>query len=839
MNPSSPLQGRLAAAALVVLSCLAVGHARAAKPALSRQAASPRVPQRYSLFDFGVAPSGQPRMARAISNSGWVVGSFELDFFDTRGFAWKDSLYYNRLPLPGGSSSTVTDVNEAGVAAGSALNADFLSRPCRWGSLTLPVDLEPGSEEYEEAFGINNLGAVVGYGINPDGEVRGAVWYEGVKTLLPTLGGLMGQANAVNDAGQVVGTAETLDGWTHACLWESGAPTDLGTLGGLDSAAYAINASGQIAGSATDNDGFLQPVVWEQGVIRPLELMEGAEGEALGLNGQGHVVGEVLDAELVSSAVRWIGGTPADLNALIPGGTGWILERALDINDRGQIVAAGTLNGEPRSCLLTPVATDLSVVGTTTPAPGLAGRALTVNLTVRNSGPNASPESRLTLTLPPGVTLSSASPAYTQSGSELTFDLGTLSNGATRTATVVVIPSAPGSLSFGASVSSAEYDPDAADDSTQITTTVAQPQADLRITQTANPETGVAEELLTYTLTVHNEGPHAAEGVIVTNMLPSGVELVSTSPAATRAENTLTFALGNLGVQETAGLTIEVRPETAGTLSNTVTLSSATPDPDPQNNTSSLTTTVTPEPGPDLTGSWQGLYARCRGAGRALRCNLTGSFRVRNSGSQAAGASTLRLLLSEDAIADAQDTPVKSVPIRALGAGEAVEIGISGQLPRGISPAGKYVLAVIDADGRVSEPVETNNEVAYGPLPTLPDLAGSWQEVTHVCRGPENRRRCSVRGNLTVRNEGADSKPGFIVRLLLSSDSMPDPGDRKLRDIRVRSLAAGATRTIKFVATLPRGVEAAGQYVLAVIDAAGAVPESDETNNILSHGPLE
>ncbi len=44
-----------------------------------------------------------------------------------------------------------------------------------------------------------------------------------------------------------------------------------------------------------------------------------------------------------------------DLNSLIPAGSGWALSVARDINDAGQIVGEGVINGQQRAFLLTPV----------------------------------------------------------------------------------------------------------------------------------------------------------------------------------------------------------------------------------------------------------------------------------------------------------------------------------------------------------------------------------------------------------------------------------------------------------------------------------------------------
>ena len=43
-----------------------------------------------------------------------------------------------------------------------------------------------------------------------------------------------------------------------------------------------------------------------------------------------------------------------DLNTLIPANSGWFLQYALAINDKGEIVGVGTLNHQFEAFLLTP-----------------------------------------------------------------------------------------------------------------------------------------------------------------------------------------------------------------------------------------------------------------------------------------------------------------------------------------------------------------------------------------------------------------------------------------------------------------------------------------------------
>ena len=54
-------------------------------------------------------------------------------------------------------------------------------------------------------------------------------------------------------------------------------------------------------------------------------------------------------------AFLYSGGVVTDLNSMISTDSGWLLKTADDINDMGQIVGTGRLNGSNRMFLLTPI----------------------------------------------------------------------------------------------------------------------------------------------------------------------------------------------------------------------------------------------------------------------------------------------------------------------------------------------------------------------------------------------------------------------------------------------------------------------------------------------------
>ena len=116
--------------------------------------------------------------------------------------------------------------------------------------------------------------------------------------------------------------------------------------------------------------------------------------------------------------------------------------------------------------------------------------------------------------------------------------------------------------------------------------------ADVGLTQSASPEGAVAGGLLTYTLTVVNKGPQRASGVAVTDPLPGGVQLVSAVPSqgTCAGAETVVCELGALEApaspfeRDSAVVEIAVRPEGAGTLTNTASVASGQPDSDTRNN---------------------------------------------------------------------------------------------------------------------------------------------------------------------------------------------------------------------------------------------------------------
>ena len=73
------------------------------------------------------------------------------------------------------------------------------------------------------------------------------------------------------------------------------------------------------------------------------------------INNRGEVVGFSIDGTTFNSrALVWQGKVPKDLNDFIRAGSPWYLQSAASINDAGEIVGWGTINGEVHAFLATP-----------------------------------------------------------------------------------------------------------------------------------------------------------------------------------------------------------------------------------------------------------------------------------------------------------------------------------------------------------------------------------------------------------------------------------------------------------------------------------------------------
>lgn len=350
------------------------------------------------------------------------------------------------------------------------------------------------------------------------------------------------------------------------------------------------------------------------------------------LDGAGtRMIFEVLTLITVPDAPVSIIGTGADGAALLdftaPGNDGGapILDYTADCgagtpttvtDDTQTIVVSGLTNGVTYSCTVTarnaagssapsaaanvtPEATaDLAITKIDSADPIIAGETLAYTLTVTNNGPDAATGVVISETLPAGVTFDSTSGCTEDPGGVPTCTIGGLASGSSAIITINVTVDAgtTGSVSNSASVSSTSTDDNAANDSA-TENTIVETAADLVLTKTDDVDPVLAGDGLVYTLTVTNNGPSDAQNVVITDNLPGGVTLTSSSGCAEDPNGAPTCSLGTIAAGASAAVTLAttVGSATTAALSNTATVTSATPEAQPGDESATESTTVITE----------------------------------------------------------------------------------------------------------------------------------------------------------------------------------------------------------------------------------------------------
>lgn len=367
-----------------ILTTLAVG-ALVLVPQVRTTQAAPLV-RLYQVTDLGTL-GGTYSIGFGVNIRGQVTGFAQNAAGDTRAFLWQNGAMRDLGTLAGytpGFGSEGHGINAQGdVVGGSDTPLSFHAFLARNGTMS---DLGTLGGDTSIAVGVNLFGQVAGASdiatLDPatgNQEQRAFLWRNGVMSDLGVLGtGTNSAALAINDFGQVVGNSNINTSFDpeaggpdfHAFLSQHGVMTDLGTTGGTSSLAWSINDRGQVAGwsktatidpsnAACGNpptNHELQAALWQHGTASALSPFPGdTDSIAFGINNLGQVVGRSGTGCTNSGAALWEHGTVVSLNTVIPASSGWFLQRARAINDRGQILGEGTSpNNELHAFLLTP-----------------------------------------------------------------------------------------------------------------------------------------------------------------------------------------------------------------------------------------------------------------------------------------------------------------------------------------------------------------------------------------------------------------------------------------------------------------------------------------------------
>ena len=225
--------------------------------------------------------------------------------------------------------------------------------------------------------------------------------------------------------------------------------------------------------------------------------------------------------------------------------------------------------------------------------------------------------------------------------------------------------------------------------------------------------------------------------------------------------------------------------------------------------------------GPDLVVSALAAPANAA-AGSAIAVSDTTS----NNGGGSAGTSVTRFYLSTNVTWDAGDVLLGSRTVGPLAAAASSAASSSLTIPANTTGGAYYIIARADANADVAETFESNNNRQSGQIAIGPDLT-----VSALAAPSTAGAGALITVSDTTGNQGAGPAAASQTSFYLSTNTLFDAADVLLGSRAVSPLGAGAVSSASTIVTIPAGTMSGTYYVVARADAAGVVPEGNESNN--------
>jgi len=356
MNRSDMNNAVCATIMAAALVSVAGGAERAAVPRGERDV-------EYIVVELEVPAPWQYVKPYAMNDQGQIVGQGEYAG-DDRAFLWDDGEMINL------GFDVAYDINNSGIIVGYSWVGDD-HHAVAWVDGEI-IELGDGAEG--TAYAINNQGMITG-SCEIEAERHAVIGdVTGWKLdLQPDLPGFSGSATGINEEGIVVGTVtigpgeEGFCGAVDAFMWDDGEVTLLWQVPPNHEVCYGtwdINHARCVVGEK--HSGYFmycmeyEREAWQwyagEGVLLPNPNSGPGESIARAINDAGDAVGWASDwnAEYGCGAL-WRNGVPYDLNDLIDPECEFHVWIAYDIDDRGRILAGGSLADPYALLLLLPI----------------------------------------------------------------------------------------------------------------------------------------------------------------------------------------------------------------------------------------------------------------------------------------------------------------------------------------------------------------------------------------------------------------------------------------------------------------------------------------------------
>ncbi|QHL88609.1 DUF11 domain-containing protein [Nibribacter ruber] len=448
-------------------------------------------------------------------------------------------------------------------------------------------------------------------------------------------------------------------------------------------------------------------------------------------------------------------------------------------------------------------AVDIAVTNIVSDGPYYQGEPVTYTVTATNNGPDAATGVKIKDLLSTGsFTFVSATPtAGSYDASTGIWDIATLPKGTTETLVLIAKPRVTGSITTTASRSASDQFDAVASNNSAATTINVEASGDIQVTNSVAAGPYYNGKDVTYTVVVRNNGPGTSSGVSVTDMLPAGLTLKSSSVTLGSYDpGTGLWTIGNMSSGVTQTLTLVATPTTAGTFTTTASKTSSSYDNNSDNNTAATTITVGQASNLAISNQVsEGPYF--------VNSNVTYTVVVTNNGpDNATGVTATDKLptgLSFVSATATQGTYVSSTGVWTI---DNLAAGSSQTLTIVAKPTTSNALTTTATVTGSLYDINTSNNTASTSISAGAALATDIQVTNTVAAGPYYVGK-NITYTISARNLGPNASSGVVISDVLPAgmsfvSANPTVGtyDPTTGIWEIPTLAVNTTRTLTLVA---------------------------------------
>ncbi len=327
----------------------------------------------YTIVDMGLVGSDTNAQGNAISPQGAATGRSLPASGSAHAFRWTQAGGLVALAnFPSRAYAVGHGASDSGVVVGTGTTTVFGSSPLPlwWQGGTVAQLPLPAGQAFGRAYGMNNQGTAVGSVGSGSGEF-GVIYTGGpsgsasIITKTTPSGQFVRTAFGINDAGRVVGfgidPANAAVNVGYVLDTSTNTAFNVGALPGRNGAiCFGVSNGGHVVGSTMLNQGPGLPFIWHDSTgMVAIPLPNGtSEGSARAVNASGKAVGTAASAFAIP--FLYDGVATYRLADLLPPGSLWDLSTntsssAMGISDDGVIVGSGVLGGAVHAYAMIPV----------------------------------------------------------------------------------------------------------------------------------------------------------------------------------------------------------------------------------------------------------------------------------------------------------------------------------------------------------------------------------------------------------------------------------------------------------------------------------------------------